>query len=113
MAKKRRKPLTEGGGRSLGGKATVRKYGPERIRRIGKAGFGRSPQARLHGRDGSRRIRWLQRREVPGDPGSRARQAMFEDSEAVRPDQNEPEEEDRSWRLGVDPVGTDAEGGGL
>jgi hypothetical protein len=40
MAKHRRpKKLTKAEAGRLGGKSTVRKYGPEHMRRIGKAGF--------------------------------------------------------------------------
>ena len=68
MAKKRRKPLTKAEAGRLGGKATVRKYGPEHMRTIGKAGF--QAFARKLGYMGGSRlgaIQWLQRnRKFPG-----------------------------------------------
>ena len=63
MAKKRRKPLTKAEAGRLGGKATVRKYGHEHMRRIGKAGF--QGLARKLGYMGGSRlgaIQWLHAR---------------------------------------------------
>ena len=64
MAKRRRKPLTKAEAGRLGGKATVRKYGPEHMQRIGKAGF--QAFARKLGYMGGSRlgaIQWLQRKK--------------------------------------------------
>ena len=98
MAKKRRKPLTKAEAGRLGGKATVRKYGHEHMRRIGKAGF-QAFAKKLGFMGGSRlgAIQWLQRqKKFPGlTPAQHAaRDAMFEDLWAQLASQDEPEEED-------------------
>ena len=97
MAKKRRKPLTKAEAGRFGGKATVRKYGPEHMRRIGKAGF--QGLARKLGYMGGSRlgaIQWLQaRRSFPGMTPAQhaAADAMFDElMEQSSP--SEPEEED-------------------
>jgi hypothetical protein len=62
MAKKRRKKLTKAEAGRLGGKATVRKYGPEHMRKIGKAGFaGLRKKLGYMGGAGLGAIQWLQR----------------------------------------------------
>jgi hypothetical protein len=62
MAKKRRKTLTKAEAGRKGGKSTVRKYGVEHMRRIGKAGF-QAFAKKLGYMGGSRlgAIQWLQR----------------------------------------------------
>ena len=98
MAKKRRKPLTKAEAGRLGGKATVRKYGPEHMRRIGKAGF--QGLARKLGFMGGSRlgaIQWLQRKKkFPGMTPAQhaAHDAMFEDLMKQYEPKHEPEEED-------------------
>jgi hypothetical protein len=98
MAKKRRKPLTKAEAGRKGGKATVRKYGVEHMRTIGKAGF--QAFARKLGYMGGSRlgaIQWLQRqKKFPGMTPAQheAHQAMFEDLMKQLEPKNEPEEED-------------------
>ena len=98
MAKKRRKPLTKAEAGRLGGKATVRKYGPEHMRRIGKAGF--QAFARKLGYMGGSRlgaIQWLQRhKKFPGQTPAqhKAAQEMFEELWKQLEPKDEPEEED-------------------
>jgi hypothetical protein len=64
---RRRKPLTKAEAGRLGGKATARKYGPEHMRAIGKAGFaalrrkfGFNVQDPANG-GGLGALRWLRR----------------------------------------------------
>ena len=99
MAKKktRRKPLTPAERGRLGGRATVKKYGTEHMRTIGKAGF--QALARKLGFMGGSRlgaIQWLQRqKKFPGQtPAEQARdQADYERLlEELSP--KDPEEKD-------------------
>jgi hypothetical protein len=61
MAKRRKKPTAAERGR-LGGKSTVRKYGVEHMRTIGKAGFaGLRKKLGYMGGAGLGAIQWLQR----------------------------------------------------
>jgi hypothetical protein len=98
MAKKRRKPLTKAEAGRLGGKSTVRRYGKEHMRTIGKAGF--QAFARKLGYMGGSRlgaIQWLQRKKkFPGMTPAQyeAHQAMFEDLMEQLAPQDQPEEED-------------------
>jgi hypothetical protein len=83
MAKKRRKKLTKAEAGRKGGKATVRKYGKEHMRTIGKAGF-QAFAKKLGYKGGSRlgAIQWLQRKKkFPGQTPAQHQQAqeMFEE----------------------------------
>ena len=107
MARKRRKPLTKAEAGRLGGKATVRKYGPEHMRKIGKAGFqALRRKFGFMGGSGRGALRWLNRKgKIPGETPEQQKQAqeMFEDlmKQYEPKPQNEPEEEDPfagSWR---------------
>ena len=62
MAKRRRKPLTKAEAGRKGGKATVRKYGAEHMRSIGKAGFqALRRKFGFMGGSGRGALRWLNR----------------------------------------------------
>jgi hypothetical protein len=98
MAKKRRKPLTKAEAGRLGGKSTVRRYGVEHMRTIGKAGF--QAFARKLGYMGGSRlgaIQWLQRQKkfTGQTPAQQARdQADYERLLDELLPKDEPEEED-------------------
>jgi hypothetical protein len=93
----KRKKLTKAEAGRLGGKATVKRYGPEHMRTIGKAGF--QAFARKLGFMGGSRlgaIRWLQRQkkfrtETPAEQAQA--QAMFEDLWNQLAPNDEPEED--------------------
>ena len=83
MAKKRRRTLSKAEAGRKGGKSTVRKYGVEHMRKIGKAGF-QAFAKKLGYMGGSRlgAIQWLQRnKKFPGQTPAQHQQAqeMFED----------------------------------
>ena len=91
MAKRRRKTLTKAEAGRKGGKATVRKYGTEHMRSIGKAGFAALRRKfGFMGGSGRGAIRWLNRNgklPVRGDyPDS-----LFEELWAQLEPEDEPE----------------------
>ena len=100
MAKKRRrrKKLSKAEAGRKGGKSTVRKYGVEHMRKIGKAGF--QAFARKLGYMGGSRlgaIQWLQRnKKFPGLSPAQHQQhdALFEQLWKQLEPKDEPAEED-------------------
>jgi hypothetical protein len=84
MAKKRhRRKLTKAEAGRLGGKATVRKYGQEHMRKLGKAGFARLRRKLGYmGGAGLGAIQWLQRQGKfprPTPEQHQEAQELFED----------------------------------
>ena len=65
-----RKKLTKAEAGRLGGKATVKKYGPEHMRTIGKAGFAALRRKfGFMGGSGRGALRWLNKKgKIPADP---------------------------------------------
>jgi hypothetical protein len=104
--RRRRKPLTRAEAGRLGGKSTVRKYGPEHMRAIGKAGFaalrrkfGFNVQDPANG-GGLGALRWLQRQgKIRGETPEQQRQATQEFEELLQQifDATPAREEEVPW----------------
>ena len=78
MAKKRRKKLTKAEAGRRGGKATVRKYGKEHMRIIGKAGFqALRRKFGFMGGSGRGALRWLiKNSKLPGETPAQFRRSQ-------------------------------------
>jgi hypothetical protein len=98
MAKKRRKKLTKAEAGRLGGRATVRKYGTEHMRAIGKAGFAALRRKfGFMGGSGRGALRWLTRQgKLPGETPEQQRQAQQDYEQLLEQllPKDEPEEGD-------------------
>jgi hypothetical protein len=94
MAQQRKK-LTKAEAGRLGGKATVKKYGPEHMRTIGKAGFAALRRKfGFMGGSGRGALRWLNKQgRIPAAPDPDLESRIFHElwDQLAPPD--EPEED--------------------
>ena len=119
MAKRRRrKTLSKAEAGRLGGKATVRKYGPEHMRTIGKAGFqALRRKFGFMGGSGRCALRWLiKNSKLPGETPEQFRRSQEDYEqllEQLMPADLDEEEDPIEFILASIRSAPTPEGGGL